>query len=134
MRCEQVTPYLPGYAGGDLRADTTRVVANHLASCRSCETQAAVQRRVIDGLGTLQLRSVEPPAYLLDSILENSTAQSRRLIPVLPIPAADLARAISDHRETIASAAGTALVAAGAAYAVWRAVKGGRATREQPAT
>jgi hypothetical protein len=33
---------------------------------------------------------------------------------------------VSDHRDTIASAAGVVVVAAGAAYALWRAVRGTR--------
>jgi anti-sigma factor RsiW len=134
MRCEQITPYLPGFAGGDLRPDTAAIVADHVASCARCATEVARQGRVLTGLATLSGREVEAPPYLIDAVIESVGGRAgHRFFPILPVPPADLARALSEHRDTIASAAGTVLVAAGAAYALWRAVRGARRTREQPA-
>ena len=133
MKCEQIIPYLPGYAGGDLRPDTARIVADHIAGCRACSTEVDTHRRVVGSLATLSSRDVEPPPYMLDAILEGvSDHRLSRMIPLLPLPVTDVARVIADNKEAIASAAGTALVAAGAAYALWRAMRSARGVR--PAT
>ena len=134
MRCDQIRPYLPGFVGGDLRADTTDIVATHIATCTSCTTEVASLERVRAGLAMVGAREIEPPAGLLDAILENTAEQAQRrvLAPVLPFAVDDVVRLVSDHKDTIASAAGVAVVAAGAAYALWRAVRGSRSA--QPAT
>ena len=134
MRCEQIRPYLPGFVGRDLRADTAEVVSRHLESCTACSAEAASLERVRAGLAMVGAREMEPPAGLLESILESTAEQGQRrvLAPLLPIPIDEVARLVSDHRDTIASAAGVAVVAAGAAYALWRAVRGTRSA--QPAT
>jgi hypothetical protein len=134
MRCDQIRPYLPGFVGGDLRPDTADTVAGHIATCASCTAEVASLERVHAGLALVAARAVEPPAGLLHSILEQTVehAPRRLLAPVLPFAVDDLARLVSDHKDTIASAAGVAVVAAGAAYALWRAVRGSR--RAQPAT
>lgn len=133
MRCERITPYLPGFAGEELRADTRDVVAGHLAECADCRGRLAGLTRARAALASLANRELEPPPFLLDGILDSVAGESRRrLLPVPPIAIADLAAVLSEHREAIASAAGTALVAAGAAYAVWRAVRS--RTAGEPAT
>jgi anti-sigma factor RsiW len=132
MRCEQVTPYLPGYAGGELRQDTHDVVARHVATCASCAADATQLARARAALSTLATKEIEPPAYLVDAIIGSVGATKHRALPIPPIAIADLVASVADHREAIASAAGTALVAFGAAYAVWRAVRS-RGT-QQPAT
>ncbi len=133
MKCEQITPYLPGFAGGDLRPDTARIVADHVAGCATCSAGVTAQARVLSGLASLSAREVEPPAFMLDAILESVAEQPmRRVLPLIPLPMTDVAKAIVDNKEAIASAAGTALVAAGAAYALWRAVRSSQKMR--PAT
>jgi anti-sigma factor RsiW len=128
MRCDQIRPYLPGFAGGDLRPDTAEVVSQHLAGCKGCSSEAASLVRVRAGLLLVAEREIEPPAGLLENILEQTADRPLRrvLAPVLPIPIDEVARLVSDHRDTIASAAGVVVVAAGAAYALWRAVRGTR--------
>jgi anti-sigma factor RsiW len=134
MRCDQIRPYLPGYVGGDLRPDTADVVAAHVATCAGCRAETATLERVRGGLALVTAREVEPPAGLLEDILMQTAghAQRRLFAPVLPVAVDDVVRLVSDHRETIASAAGVAVVAAGAAFALWRAVRGSR--KAQPAT
>ena len=134
MRCDQIRPYLPGFVGGDLRPDTGDIVAGHIATCASCTAELASLDRVRAGLALVAAREMEPPAGLLDSILERTAEHGPRrvLAPVLPFAVDDLARLVSDHKDAIASAAGVAVVAAGAAYALWRAVRGSRSA--QPAT
>lgn len=126
MRCEQVIRYLPGYAGGDLRRDMERLVGQHVASCSSCRAETARLERITTGLASLSEREIEPPALLIDSILEATEGRKgRRLMPPLVPPAfaPELVRLVQDNREAIASIGATAAVAAGTAYAVWRALK-----------
>jgi anti-sigma factor RsiW len=133
MNCDAMYPYLPGYAGSELRPETAATVERHLTSCKTCSAEIAVLQRARAGLANLVDRPVEPPAYLVDAVLESvQQTRARRLAPIPPLPAAELVKVVVDNRDAIASAAGTALLAAGAAYALWRAVKGSR--RAQPAT
>lgn len=134
MNCEQIRPYLPGFVGGDLRADTSEVVSRHVETCKACRADATTLARVGVGLSQLATKEIEPPAYLFDAIMEQTTERASRrvLAPVLPISMDEVARLVSDHRDAITSAAGVAVVAAGAAYALWRAVRG--RTTTQPAT
>jgi len=133
MNCEAMHPYLPGYAGGELRPEAIAAVEAHLSACRTCSAELTVLQRARAGLATLADREVAPPAYLVDAVLESvHERRARRLAPIPPLPAAELVKVVVDNREAIASAAGTALLAAGAAYAVWRAVKGSR--RAHPVT
>jgi hypothetical protein len=107
-----------------LRADTQSVVARHVEGCADCGGEVARLQRARVALATLAEREVEVPAFLVDSIVEAvEEHRGRRMLPIPPLAVADLAHVLTDHREAIASAAGTALVAAGAAYAVWRAVR-----------
>ena len=134
MKCDQILPYIPGHVGGDLRSDTRALVATHIQECAACRAEAARASRVVTGLAQLSSTDVEPPVFLLDAILEHTVEEegARRLVPMLPIAVGDIPRLLSEHRDVIASAAGTAVVAAGAAYALWRAVRSVR--RPQPAT
>ena len=124
MKCEQVVPYIPGFAGGELHPDTRRIVAEHVARCRDCSADVASQARLIAAVGSLAAREVQAPAYLVDSILETVQERAqRRLLPMVPVIPSEVVRVVTDHRDVIASAAGTVLVAAGAAYALWRALR-----------
>jgi len=128
MNCEQVAPYLPGVAGGELGDETLRWVDGHLASCASCRADALRYRSVSAGLLALRENEPAPPAFLVDSIVERVRADSqRRYLPVSPMIPAELARLVQDNREALASAAGVAL-AAGAAYALWRRARSTRTT------
>jgi hypothetical protein len=127
MNCEQVTPYLPGLAGDELGDETVRWIDAHVASCASCRTDAARYRSVSSGLAAIRDREIEPPAFLVDAILERVDAdRHRRLVPIPPpVVSAGLVRLAQENRDAIASAAGVAL-AAGAAYALWRTVRSAR--------
>ena len=129
MNCAEILPYIPGHAGGDLRADSARSVEVHLATCDRCRAESERAHRVLRGLAALTERDVDPPPVLLESILERTAhlRTSRRLLPALPIAAGDVPRLVLEHKETIASVGAAAIVAAGAAYALWRAVRGSRA-------
>jgi len=53
--CERYTPYLSGYAGGELRSDTARIVSSHIDSCPTCRSEVARQQQVVGGLRALSL-------------------------------------------------------------------------------
>lgn len=129
MKCAQVSPYLPGFSGGDLGTATTEVVSRHVAGCVDCRSAVARLDRVRTGLATLALAEVEPPISLVDDIMEQVRAADAM---TLGARATKVARLAAEHKVTIASAAGTAVVAAGAGYALWRAIRGRRSTA--PAT
>lgn len=127
MNCEQVTPYLPGLAGDELGAETVHWIDAHLETCASCSAEAKRYRSVATGLAAMAAREIEPPAFVVDAILERVEAdRRRRMIPIPPtvIPA-ELVRLAQENRDAIASAAGVAL-AAGAAYALWRTMRSSR--------
>lgn len=128
MRCEQIAAYLPGFSGGDLRPETDHIVAAHVETCASCSKEIALQARVLDGLATLRAHEIEPPPFLADEIIAAAPAQHRMLPGPLELGA--LGRAVAEHREQIASTAGTALVAAGALYALYRAARRSRPVPE----
>lgn len=124
MNCEQVAPYLPGLAGGELKAETARWVDSHLAGCASCRTEAGRHRAIASALGELSRREFEPPAFLVEAVMDRVHAERRRrYVPLSPVLPAELVRVVQDNRDAIVSAAGAALVAIGAAYALWRAVR-----------
>lgn len=122
MNCEQVTSYLPGHAGGDVRPEAAQAVEAHVATCAGCRAEAERFRSVQAGLASLRERDVEPPPYLLEAVLEGARAErKRRLLPL--VPPLELVRLVQENRDVIVSAAGAALVVAGAAYALWRAAR-----------
>ncbi|MGH2728665.1 MAG: anti-sigma factor family protein [Actinomycetota bacterium] len=132
MNCEQVSPYLPGLAGGELGVETVRWVEAHIGGCASCGREAARYRALASGLATLEAREIEPPAYLAEAIAERvRDERRRRFLPIPPVVSPEIARVVADNRDAIVSA-GAVLVAAGAALAVWRAARSAR--RPRPAT
>lgn len=123
MNCEQVAPYLPGIADGELGADTIQWIEVHLGGCRNCRAEAERFSALASGLRGLSSRAIEPPAFLPDAILERVHAeQRRRFVPVPAMIPAELVRIVQDNRDAIASA-GALIAAAGAAYALWRTVR-----------
>ena len=129
MNCEEVAPYLPGIAGGELGADTISWVESHVDGCTSCRAEAARFRALSGGLATLTAHEIQPPAFLAEAIAERVRHERhRRFVPVPPIVSPELARAVADNRDAIVSA-GATLLAAGAAFALWRAARNRRTPR-----
>lgn len=121
MNCERVHGYLPGFAGGELGADTTAWVSSHVESCTGCSAIVARHRQIAAALRDVALREFEPPATLVPDVMAQ-VGRSRRILPV-PIPPPELVRALQDNREQIVSTAGTVLAAGAAAWLVWKAAK-----------
>ena len=120
MNCEQVAPYLPGVAGGELGGETMRWVDAHLATCASCRADAARFNSVARGLVALKEHDPVPPAFMVEQIMEAVEAEGRRrYLPVPPVVPAELVRVLSDNRDAIGTAAGVALAGV-AAFALLR--------------
>jgi hypothetical protein len=129
-----VTPYLPGYAGGELRAETMRWVSAHLDECETCRGVAGRHRMIAGALAEVARREVEPPAHLAGAVMSSVRERHRRMIPVPPLPPGELVRLIQDNREAITAAAGAVVAVAGVAWALWRALRSARPrTRTEPA-
>lgn len=131
MNCEQVKPYLPGYSGGELLQETARALGHHIVSCERCRAEAGALEAVRQGLSALREHEIAPPPYLVDAVLDDvRSRRHRRLFPVPPIPPEHVLRVFQENREAILSGVGAALVAAGAAYALWRTLKAARPQAE----
>jgi anti-sigma factor RsiW len=98
--CERYAPYLPGFAGGDLRADTTRIVSSHLDTCHPCRDEVARQRTVVGGLRALSL-VYSAPEGLADEVIAAVGAHSRlgEMGAALPYRVADRARHLADAEQ-----------------------------------
>ncbi|MCA1832987.1 MAG: anti-sigma factor [Actinomycetota bacterium] len=127
--CRDFTPYL--MAAPDEVDDLAAArLAEHIGTCTACRAESAQYSRLRDSLSLAGAREAEPPADLVPAVLARATRERRHVIPMLPVPQVELARVIQDNREVIAQVAGVAIVAAGAAWALWRGV---RAYRTAPA-
>lgn len=127
MNCEQVAPYLPGVAGGELGGETLRWVDAHLQTCASCRADAARFNAVATGLVALrETHDPVPPAFMVEQILEGVRSEhQRRYLPIPPVVPAELVRVLSDNRDAIGTAAGVALAGV-AAYALMRRARRNR--------
>lgn len=132
MNCERVRPYLPGFAADELRPDTIRWVESHLAGCAACRGAVARHRGVATALAGLSQREVEPPAHLVDAVMDKVRSRHRKLVPVPPVPPAELIRLLQENRDALAAAAGAFVAAAGVAWALWRTIRRPR-PRTEPA-
>lgn len=134
MRCTAVIESLPGYVGDDLLPATTAAVREHLQGCQACRAELADHERVRVGMRVIAATELEPPPDLVEAILRRVDAPraGRKLIPVVPVPPGELVRLVAEHRDAIASAAGTAVLVGGAAYALWRAAERARRAQVTP--
>jgi anti-sigma factor RsiW len=90
-----------------------RAVEAHLHSCAACQAELAAYRRLGSALAALPDHPVEPPAWLLGSVLDAVRAERRRhRLPAIP----HAPEALSDPR--FAAAGGAVLLAGLAAGAV----------------
>jgi anti-sigma factor RsiW len=124
-RCTSTRADLPGLDGHELSTRRATELRAHLADCPDCAAIAASYRSVRRTLADLGHAAVEPPAGLLESILERTSDPSVRE------KAAVLGRgAVSGARpRVIAAGAGVgALATVGAGFIAWRALRSRRAT------
>lgn len=69
MDCERYAPYLAGYAGGDLRQDTTKLVAAHVGTCATCGQEAERQLHVVGTLRSLNEIAIPIPMGLEEDLM-----------------------------------------------------------------
>lgn len=127
MTCDSVQQTFPAFVGGDLRRESMDRVRSHLDDCPTCFAAFAPYQRASAALAMVAPMDESVPAGLVEDILESVHAPSRRLIPLPPVVAGDVARLVADNREALASAAGAlaaVAVAGGAVWAVWRTAQG----------
>jgi hypothetical protein len=121
--CERYAPYLAGHAGGELRDDTSRMIAAHVKTCTGCREEVERQQRVIGGLKHLGVMTMTPPPDFLHDVLERVHGHGKlgTIGAALPLPLAEGARrVIGDDRVRRAT---TAAVGAAAAATETRARK-----------
>ncbi|MGQ0624867.1 MAG: anti-sigma factor family protein [Sporichthyaceae bacterium] len=115
-------PRLGAYLDGELRGNSSNLVAAHLAWCAQCRAEAAAHTRVKAGLSALG--APPPPQALMASLLDLST-------PVIA------PRPVAAERPTTSAAPRRPLVAAGivgvAAATLASAYLSGGPARAQPA-
>lgn len=85
---------------------SARALAAHLSGCASCRAELAQYRELSAALAALAARTIDPPAWLLPSLLDTVAAHAarRHRIPVAALT-----------RPRVAAAGGAALVLAGLA-------------------
>ena len=112
MHCDRYTPYLAGFAGNDLRADTARIVGAHLEQCARCRDEALRQQHVVGSLRAMQATTVRVPAGLAEDVIATvrSHQQLGGIAAAVPLAVADrMRRVVGDPRvrgaaEQVASA------------------------------
>lgn len=119
MDCREVLEYLPAY-DDQSTGPRSSVVNEHLAGCGGCRAELEEYREMAINLRSLSDETVEPPAWLLGTVIETVTERARKL---------DSIRAAA-HRVTDPKViAGGAILAAGLAGAML--MKGRRKRRRR---
>lgn len=127
MNCRRVEPYLTAHAAGELPSHTDAWVRAHLNECAACA--ATVARHTAVGVA---LRAAVPDAFppppefaatVAARIRERESHARRRLLPVPPLPPAEIARVVQENRDAILNGAATAALVGGAAWLTWRALR-----------
>jgi len=122
--CHEVQANLPSYVDRSLHLPRRRLVALHLRRCRECQAAFATQRQVSQGLSALSGPAEEPPAGLLDSLLDQAARPGVKGRAAIPARGA-----VSGARPALSVALLVAGAAAGTGigYAGWTAARAARA-------
>lgn len=110
MNCRDAVDQFPGLAdaAGIPAGSQARALSAHLSSCVACRAELAQYRELNAALATLAARTIDPPAWLLPSLLDGVARRNARRHP---IPAATAALT----RPRVAAAGGAAILLAGLA-------------------
>jgi hypothetical protein len=109
VTCEEVRPFLPELAEGDLRA--AGPVEAHLVSCRSCSADLECYRALLVRLAALRHEVVDPPEGFLGRALALTPASRWRILS---------RRVATDERVQVAAASLGALLVGAAAVGLLR--------------
>lgn len=121
--CDEVQAQLPAYVDRSLPVLRRRLVGLHLRRCRPCQAEFSLQRDVGAGLGQLAAPVDEPPAGLLDALLEQASSPGVKGRVAVPARGA-----VSGKRPALSVALLLAGAAAGTGvgYAGWRGARAAR--------
>jgi anti-sigma factor RsiW len=119
--CREAQSQLSALLAGELTGWSERVVRRHVKRCPECAAEVDRQQQVREGLSALKDRTPEPPADLLDDLLQQANKPGLRGRAAIPARGA-----VSGARPGLSVGFLTvgALATTGAGYAAWR---GGRA-------
>lgn len=119
MDCREVREYLPAY-DDQSTGPRSSAVNEHLAGCGGCRAELEEYREMAINMRSLSDETIEPPAWLLGTVIETVTERARKL---------DAIRTAA-HRVTDPKVlAGGAILAAGVAGAML--MKGRRKRRRR---
>lgn len=79
MECREVGGYLPAYADRD---PVPSDVETHVEGCERCRSELTEFRELSAGLALLEDHPVEPPAWLLGTIIETVGEKATRLAAI----------------------------------------------------
>ena len=118
--CDEVQAQLPAYVERSLPRLRRRLVGLHLRRCPDCQREFSVQRDVAAGLRVLAAPAEEPPAGLLEDLLEQAARPGVKGRAAVPARGA-----VSGARPALSVALLVAGAAAGTGvgYAGWRGVR-----------
>src|SRR5579875_479669 len=118
--CQETQAQLPALVSGELVGWPARVVRSHVRRCAECSAALAEQEQVTASLDALRRDDVEPPAGLLDDLLERAASPGVRERAAVPVRGA-----VSGARPGLSVAFLTVGAAAstGVGWAVWRGVR-----------
>jgi anti-sigma factor RsiW len=110
VKCREAVEQFPAFvdSAGMPAGSQARALGAHLSSCAACRAELAQYRELKAALATLATRTIDPPAWLLPSLLDAVAHRSARRHP---IPAATAALT----RPRVAAAGGAAILLAGMA-------------------
>jgi predicted anti-sigma-YlaC factor YlaD len=118
--CRETQAQLPFLVSGELTGWGARVVRAHLKRCDDCRAQLEQQRQLTSALASMRESRPEPPAGLLDDLLQRARGGSLREKAAVPARGAvsGARPAMSVAFLTVGAAAST-----GVGYAVYRGAR-----------
>src|SRR3954470_1003702 len=121
--CGEVQGQLPSYVNKSLPRLRRRLVGLHLRRCAECQAEFARQREVSSGLAALSGPAEQPPAGLLDALLDQAAHPGVKGRVAVPARGA-----VSGARPALSVALLVAGAAAGTSlgYAGWRGARAAR--------
>lgn len=118
--CREVQGELPALLAGDVSGWPERTMRAHLRHCTDCSAELARQEELARGLAGVRDNDVDPPAALLDGLLQSAARPGLRERAAVPARGA-----ISGARPGLSVAFLTvgALASTGMGWAAWRGAR-----------
>jgi len=118
--CREVQGELPALLAGEVSGWPERTMRAHLRHCSDCASELKRQEHLAQGLAAVRDTDVEPPAELLDGLLQSAARPGLRERAAVPARGA-----ISGARPGLSVAFLTvgALASTGVGWAAWRGAR-----------